>query len=182
MTSRRVGLTAAFLALAAGATAACDNSPAYPAYPDPDDDYVAAPEPVATTRSVAPSRTPAPRRTTKPPPPPPAPPAEDVFYCADEDGWVVDDWHCDEEEPEYYDPSLYYLWHSPHYRDFWVVGDHLPGGRRVAVDDATARREAGLPATGFVGNGSVKTNIVGRSSSSSGSSGGSSGDGSTSGG
>ena len=167
MTSRRVGLTAAFLALAAGGAAACD-SPSYAPVED-EEEYVSYPEPTfSPSPSRTATRTPAPRRTTKPPP---TPPAQDVFYCADEDGYVVEDWYCDEEEPEFYDPTLFYLWHSPAYRDFWVVGDHLPGGRRIAVDDAVARKRAGLPAAGFVGNGSVKTNIVGRSSGSSGSAG-----------
>lgn len=170
MTSRRVALTAAFLALAAGGTAACDRTSDDDygtGYPDPlhDTGYDDAAEPVtrpAATPSRTPPRTPRPRRPTKPPPP------DDVFYCADADGVIVDDWYCDEDEPEFYDPSVYYLWHSTGYRGHWVPGDHLPGGRRIAVDDDAARKRAGLPATGFVGNGSVKTNIVGRSSGSSG--------------
>ncbi len=177
MTSRRVGLTAAFIALAAGGAAACDRPADDEAFYDSGSDmgdFVAEdPTPSATSArpvrtSATPWRKPSAAPTTTPPP------AEAVFYCADEEGYVAEDWYCDDEDPEY-DPSAYFLYYSRSYGHAWAPGDVLPGGSRIRLDDTRARTKLGLPATGFVGNGSVKTNIVGRSSGSSGDAGFSSG-------
>jgi hypothetical protein len=191
MTSRRVGLTAAFLTLAAGGTAACDLSTGedpyglgpgsypVPVYDGGDDEPTYAPAPTPSRTSPTVRRT----KPTRPPSRPPSPPSpDDVFYCADADGYVVEEYHCDDED-ESYDTSAYFLWHSTRYGYAFTPGDLLlRGGSRIGLDDSRARTRAGLPATGFVGNGSVKTNVVGRSSSGDSSSGGSYGDGFSSGG
>ncbi len=170
MTSRRVGLTAAFLALAAGGAAACDR-PAddeafYDSGSDVGDSVAEEPTPSATPARIVRTATAAPRRKPPAAPTTTPPPAEAVFYCADEEGYVAEDRYCDDEDPEY-DPSVYFLYHSRSYGHSWAPGDLLPGGSRIRLDDARARTKLGLPAAGFVGNGSVKTNIVGRSSGSS---------------
>lgn len=182
MSSRKVALTAAFLALAAGGTAACDN---------PDDDIAGSTyeadstgqqaTPAAVTsppRSTAPRTTaPSSPRTTAPrtSPPAPAPPVvaepeesvdeattDEVFYCADEEGEIVEDDYCADES------SSYFLWYSPLYARGLSPGSYLDGGDYFSAGDQEARRAFKLPATGKVGNGTVKTGIVGRGSDGSG--------------
>jgi hypothetical protein len=161
MTSRQVGLTAAFLAMAAGGTAACDAAPADPVLAEPPRPS-ASPSP-KPTRSPSASPKPTLAAVPKPSPTPSPTPAEDVFYCADADRSVVADDFCDEESADY-DSASYFLWHSRTYRHDLGPGYRLSDGSRIALTDRSARIKAGLPATGFVGNGSVKTNIVGRAS------------------
>jgi uncharacterized membrane protein YgcG len=170
LTSRKVVLTAAFLALAAGGTAACDAASDDPGL---DHDVAQVPRTTVTTTptttatrkptaTARPSKT-APSPRTKPTTPPPA---EDAFYCADGDGMVVEEYYCDPDDS--YEQSSYFLWYSSGYQRGYDFGTVLPsGGRRLAPDDPAARKAAGLPTTGVIGNGSIKTNIVGARSGSS---------------
>jgi hypothetical protein len=82
-----------------------------------------------------------------------------VFYCADEDGEVVDEDECADGGT-----SSYFLWHSSGYARGLRPGTSLDGGDYFLPGDRAARRAFKLPATGKVGNGTVKTNVVGRSS------------------
>jgi hypothetical protein len=60
----------------------------------------------------------------------------------------------------------YYIWHSPAYLGGWPVGYRLPaGGQRFAYNDQAARKSFGLPATGRIGNGTIKTSVVGKGGS-----------------
>lgn len=149
-------LTATFLALAAGSAAACDSAtptddgdvsngtsgdddgsePAF-AYEEPDAEETDEPD---------------------------VEEAEDeVFYCADEDGQIVDEDNCDQP-----DTPNFFLWHSPGYPRGLSTGTQLDGGDYFAPGDRASRRAFRLPATGRVSNGTVKTNVVGRSSTSGG--------------
>ena len=99
---------------------------------------------------------------------------DEGFYCADENGVVVDEDYCDDNH--YYGGGVvpYYIWHSSAYGRGYPVGYRLPaGGSKFAYNDRTARSSFGLPATGKIGNGTVKTSVVGKggSGSKSGSSG-----------
>jgi hypothetical protein len=88
------------------------------------------------------------------------------FYCADANGVIVDEDYCDDRH--FYGGGVvpYYIWHSPSYIGGWPVGYRLPaGGQRFAYNDQSARRSYGLPATGRIGNGTVKTNVVGKGGS-----------------
>jgi hypothetical protein len=159
MTSRRVGLTAAFLTMAAGGAAACDAPPPGPVLAEPP----SWTPPASVSPSPARPASPKPARVPSPSPSLSSPPPEDVFYCGDADGAIVADDFCDEESADY-DSTAYFYWHSSTYRTDWGPGYRVSGGSRIALTDERARVRAGLPATGFVGNGSVKTNVVGRSS------------------
>ncbi|HEX8626561.1 MAG TPA: hypothetical protein VF755_00125 [Catenuloplanes sp.] len=119
MTSRRVALTTAFLTLAAGGTAACDDASDYD--------------------------------------------QDEVFYCADANGTVVDEDYCDDDGNRGGVGGGFFLWHSVAFASGYAVGTKLPpGGSRFPYNDQRSRSAYGLPATGKVSNGTVKTNVVGK--------------------
>ncbi|WP_083971808.1 hypothetical protein [Actinoplanes awajinensis] len=103
---------------------------------------------------------------------------DEGFYCADENGVIVDEDFCDDNGGRtgvsngYY--GGYYLYHSPSYRSGYPIGTKLPsGGSRFAYNDSASRSSYGLPSSGRVGNGTVKSSVVGKGGSGShGSSGG----------
>ena len=87
------------------------------------------------------------------------------FYCADANGVIVDESYCDDNH-HYYGGSPYYIWHSPGYRAGYPIGGRLPpGGSRFAYNDQASRRSFGLPTTGRIGNGTIKTNVLGKGGS-----------------
>ena len=85
--------------------------------------------------------------------------AKQVFYCADEEGVIVAAKNCADG-----DTSTYWLWHSTGYPRGLSAGTRLDGGGGFPANDKDARRAYRLPATGAVPNGTVKTNVVGQSS------------------
>jgi hypothetical protein len=89
----------------------------------------------------------------------------------DEDGEIVDEEECDTSGGT----SSFFLWHSTGYSRGLRPGTTLDGGQSFPAGDRKSRRAFGLPAAGQVGNGTVKTNVVGRGSGSSGISSGTSG-------
>jgi hypothetical protein len=150
MSSRRVALTAGFLALAAGGTAACDS-------PEP---QVVEYDTVTTTGDVY-AEPDADEDEDVPP--------DEVFYCADEDGVVVEEENCDSAVAP---PGVFLIWHSPFYSTSLTPGMMLDAdGESFAPRDRAARRAFQLPRTGPVVNGTIKTGVVGKSGGS-GSSGG----------
>ncbi|MGX6601622.1 hypothetical protein ACWKSP_05710 [Micromonosporaceae bacterium Da 78-11] len=162
LTSRKVVLTAAFLALAAGGTAACDAS-----YPDESDSFDA---PTYTDQQNAGPGSGSGTSGSGTSDSDVAPVADDssddqVFYCADEEGQIVDEDFCEDDG----DNSTYFLWYSPGYTRGLAPGTYLDGGDYIATNDRAARRSLKLPATGKISNGTVKTNVVGRGSTGSGS-------------
>jgi hypothetical protein len=91
---------------------------------------------------------------------------DEGFYCADENGVVVDEDNCDDDRggsgvgllP------LFFIWHSSGYRSGYPVGSRLPpGGSKFAYNDRAARSSFGLPSTGRISNGTIKTSVVGKS-------------------
>jgi hypothetical protein len=93
---------------------------------------------------------------------------DEGFYCADENGVVVDEDNCDDNNngggvgllP------LFFIWHSTGYRSGYPVGYRLPpGGGRFPYNDRAARSSYGLPATGKIANGTIKTSVVGKGGS-----------------
>src|ERR687894_858808 len=93
---------------------------------------------------------------------------DEAFYCADENGTVVDEDYCDDDR----DGGgvgivpLFFIWHSASYRPGYGVGTKLPaGGSRFAYNDRAARQSFGLPASGRISNGTVKTSVVGKGGS-----------------
>ena len=175
MTSRKVALTAAFLALAAGGTAACDTS----TYDDSDDSddstyvydgYDAGPgsDAVADTGEVDDEDE---YYDDEEGEEEDQEPVDEVFYCADEDGEIVDEDNCADAD----ETSSFFLYHSSTYARGLKPGTYLDGGDSFSAGDRAARRAFKLPATGKVGNGTVKTNVVGRGSTGSGLSSGTSG-------
>jgi hypothetical protein len=154
MSSRRVGLTAAFLALAAGGAAACDApEPDYsesevPVYSDIQEVEDAGGEIEDGEEDSA-----------------------EVFYCADADGMVVEEEFCDDAYPV----GTYFLWHSTWYAPGMTPGEYLDDGDYFDARDRTSRKAFKLPSTGTVANGTIKTGVVGRSSGGSSSVGASSG-------
>ena len=88
------------------------------------------------------------------------------FYCADANGVIVDESYCDSNH--FYGGGVvpYYIWHSSGYRSGYPIGSRLPsGGSRFAYNDQASRRSFGLPSTGRIGNGTVKTNVLGKGGS-----------------
>jgi hypothetical protein len=91
---------------------------------------------------------------------------DEGFYCADENGVIVDEDYCDDDH--HYGGGLipYYIWHSSGYRGGYAVGSKLPaGGSKFAYNDKTARSSFGLPTSGKIGNGTIKTSVVGKGGS-----------------
>lgn len=158
-TSRNVALTAAFLALAAGGAAACDSStsdeddPLGDSYVADSGNYPGG----GSGSSVVDSGGSEPDVSD----PGDGSSDEEVFYCADENGEVVPADDCDNRSHRH---SSYYLWHSPTYPRGLTPGSALDGGDSFPAGDQQARRAFRLPAAGKVGNGTVKTNVVGRQS------------------
>jgi hypothetical protein len=77
---------------------------------------------------------------------------EQVAYCTDQDGKIVDDEYCDDG---YHGPGagFFFLYLGGFGRGL-PVGSVLPaGGTRISPTDAAARRSAGLPSTGKVTGG-----------------------------
>lgn len=130
MNSRRIGLPATFLLLAAGGLAACDTEE------NPNEDG--------------------------------------YFYCADANGNVVDEDVCDDSGGSSGSGFFFmYLGNSMHtppggYSSY-PVGSKLPANApRFSVNDTAARQKFGLPTSGRVSNGTVKTNVVGKGGAGSG--------------
>ena len=85
---------------------------------------------------------------------------DEGFYCADANGVVVDEDHCDDG---YHGGGGFFIWHSPSYRRGYPIGYRLPaGGNRFAYNDTAARQRFGLPTSGRIGNGTIKSNVVGK--------------------
>jgi hypothetical protein len=89
---------------------------------------------------------------------------DETFYCADENGTVVDEDYCDDNNGGGGVGLLpFFLWHSSGYGRGYPVGTKLPpGGARFPYNDRSSRSAYGLPTTGRVGNGTVKSNVVGK--------------------
>ena len=89
-----------------------------------------------------------------------------TFYCADANGQVVDEDYCDDDDS--YHPGFggFFIWYSSGYRTGYPVGYRLPsGGNRFAYNDVASRTRFGLPATGRISNGTIKTGVVGKGGS-----------------
>ncbi|MEU7902949.1 hypothetical protein [Actinoplanes sp. NPDC049118] len=92
---------------------------------------------------------------------------DEGFYCADENGVIVDEDYCDEDDDDFGGGGgAFFLWHSAGYRPGYPIGSKLPaGGAKFAYNDKVARAKYGLPSTGRVSNGTVKTSVVGKGGS-----------------
>jgi hypothetical protein len=97
---------------------------------------------------------------------------DEGFYCADANGVVVDEENCDDDGARGgagVGLLPFFIWHSASYRPGYAVGTKLPaGGSRFAYNDAAARQRFGLPATGRIANGTIKTSVVGKGGGSTG--------------
>jgi hypothetical protein len=96
---------------------------------------------------------------------------EEGFYCADANGVVVDEDNCDDDGRSGGGVGLlpFFIWHSSSYRPGYAVGTKLPaGGSRFAYNDRAARSSFGLPSTGRISNGTIKTSVVGKGGGSTG--------------
>jgi hypothetical protein len=96
---------------------------------------------------------------------------EEGFYCADANGVVVDEDNCDDDGSSAGGVGFlpFFIWHSSSYRPGYAVGSKLPaGGSRFAYNDRAARSSFGLPSTGRISNGTIKTSVVGKGGGSTG--------------
>ncbi|MGK5679000.1 hypothetical protein [Actinoplanes sp. URMC 104] len=87
------------------------------------------------------------------------------FYCADANGTVVDEDYCDDDDNNGSGLGVlpFFIWYSSGFRPGYPVGYRLPaGGYKFPYNDRAARQSFGLPATGRIGNGTVKTSVVGK--------------------
>jgi hypothetical protein len=88
---------------------------------------------------------------------------DEGFYCADANGVIVNEDLCDDNRNYGSGFIPYYIWHSSGYRSGYRVGQRLPtGGSRFAYNDRSARSSFGLPSTGRIGNGTIKSSVVGK--------------------
>ena len=103
--------------------------------------------------------------------------AEQVAYCVDDQGVVIDDRYCD---PGYAGPAYshpFYIWYG-YYPYGLAPGTNITvyntNGTPTRIDpkDSTARSNAGLPSTGKITNGSTKSGGFGKPATGGGSSGG----------
>ncbi|AGZ44562.1 hypothetical protein [Actinoplanes friuliensis] len=157
MTSRNVALTAAFLGLAAGGTAACDNTlQEEKGYPSDSTTYSSTGDTSSSSSSSSSSDDGDDYVEEE------DEGADQVFYCADEEGVITAAAHC--KDPD--STSSYFLWHSSTYARGLKPGTRLDGGEGFPAGDREMRRSFKLPSVGTVKNGTVKTNVVGRSSGS----------------
>ncbi len=94
------------------------------------------------------------------------------FYCANEQGVVVDDDECDDDDNRSSGLGFIpFIWYSSLYRPGYPVGTVLPaGGNKFAYNDRAARQSFGLPATGKISNGTIKTSVIGKGGTARGSS------------
>lgn len=85
---------------------------------------------------------------------------EQVAYCTDEDGKIVDDEYCDDG---YNGPGAgFFFLYLGGFRSGLPVGTVLPrGGTRINPTDTIARRNAGLPGTGKVSAGTRVSGGIG---------------------
>jgi hypothetical protein len=89
------------------------------------------------------------------------------FYCTDNSGTVVDEDYCDDSNGGGGGYLLTYMGSSMHAppagHSSYPVGSKLPASApKFSVNDKSARTKFGLPATGKISNGTVKTGVVGK--------------------
>jgi hypothetical protein len=83
---------------------------------------------------------------------------DQVAYCTDKDGNIVDDSYCDDG---YNGPGLFFLYLGGFGRGL-PIGTRLPtGGTRIDPRDSAARSRAGLPSTGKVTGGTRVSGGIG---------------------
>ncbi len=86
---------------------------------------------------------------------------EQVAYCTNEDGEIVDDDYCDDD---YRGPGAgFFFLYLGGFRPGLPVGTVLPAnaGTRINATDTAARQRAGLPGTGTVAAGTRVTGGIG---------------------
>lgn len=90
------------------------------------------------------------------------------FYCTNEAGVVVDEDLCDDSDGSSGGGFFFmYMGSSMHMppagHSTYPVGQKLPASApKFAINDQNARSRFGLPATGKISNGTVKTSVVGK--------------------
>jgi hypothetical protein len=93
---------------------------------------------------------------------------DEGFYCADANGVIVDEDYCDDDGGGGGGGGGggFFIWHSSGYRSGYPIGSKLPaGGSKFAYNDAASRAKFGLPSSGKVSNGTIKTSVVGKGGS-----------------
>ncbi|WP_448642890.1 hypothetical protein [Geodermatophilus sp. URMC 63] len=94
---------------------------------------------------------------------------EQVAYCTNEDGEIVDDDYCDDDRGGGGGGGLFFLYLGA-FRPGLPVGTVLPrGGTRISPADTAARQRYGLPGSGKVTGGTRVTGGIGSGSGGSGS-------------
>jgi hypothetical protein len=94
---------------------------------------------------------------------------EQVAYCTNEDGEIVDDDYCDDDRGGGGGGGLFFLYLGA-FRPGLPVGTVLPrGGTRISPTDTAARQRYGLPGSGKVTGGTRVTGGIGSGSGGSGS-------------
>ena len=85
---------------------------------------------------------------------------DQVAYCTDEDGKIVDDDYCDDG---YNGPGAgFFFLYLGGFRSGLPVGTVLPrGGTRISPTDTAARQRAGLPGSGRVSAGTRVSGGIG---------------------
>jgi hypothetical protein len=87
------------------------------------------------------------------------------FYCTDSTGTVIDESYCD--DPDGSGGGYFFMYmgssmHTPTTGSSYPVGSKLPAGAQKFQNTAVNRTKFGLPATGRITNGTVKTGVIGK--------------------
>jgi hypothetical protein len=86
---------------------------------------------------------------------------DQVAYCTDKDGEIVDEDLCDDDRGGGFGGGLFFLYLGG-FRSGLPVGTVLPrGGTRINPGDTAARQRAGLPGTGRVSAGTRVSGGIG---------------------
>lgn len=89
------------------------------------------------------------------------------FYCTDNNGTVVDEDYCDDADGSGGGFFFMYMGSSMHAppsgHSTYPVGSRLPASApKFSVTDKSMRSKYGLPTSGKVSNGTIKTGVVGK--------------------
>ncbi len=87
------------------------------------------------------------------------------FYCTDANGTVIDESYCD--DPDGSGGGFFFMYmgssmHAPATGSSYPVGSKLPAGAQKFQNTTANRAKFGLPASGRITNGTVKTGVVGK--------------------
>lgn len=86
-------------------------------------------------------------------------------YCTNADGVIIDESYCDESSQNYDSGSFIWIGGTSVHgsNGTYATGTKLPpAGHKFSITDKTSRAKFGLPTSGRITNGTVKTGVIGK--------------------